>query len=69
MKEGGKKKNTRSMEEAQDQSRAKRYVLITFQASRSAASGGWFLFFFGFFLIEMIQVEQLRLLNKSTYKS
>lgn len=45
--EGGrKKKNTRSMEEAQDQSRAKRYVLITFQASWSAASGGRSFFFF-----------------------
>lgn len=34
--EGGRKKNTRSMEVAQDQTRAKQYLQITFQASWSA---------------------------------
>lgn len=33
--EGGRKKNTQSMEVAQDQTRAKQYLQITFQASWS----------------------------------
>lgn len=33
--EGGRKKNTQSMQMAQDQTRAKQYLQITFQASWS----------------------------------